>query len=370
MDRLETRELAYFLAVADELHFGRAAAHLGVAQPALSKTIQRLERRLGVTLFERTSRAVALTVAGQVLARDARTVLEAVSAAAERTQRAGIRDPHLILAVKPGGDAGLLPAILAAYEREDGVLPIEVVFGGDRVRMLREGKADAAMLYAPPDDLRGLDTEILLSDVPVAVLPVAHPLAHRACLRMTDLAGENLHKHPTDANAMGSISELMHLIALRRTVAVLPRSLTTPLRDDRTTGSGHRHPAERPSPGLARAQHIAVRRGPRPRRRGGCGLPRPRGSGQARNCRHRHDPPARSSRSAFPFGCAGIAQRPMSSEVGHREAVAPAADTSPHEPRKPHHSRRHEIASKTANFTRSAQSNLSRGCSSTSETPR
>ncbi len=235
MDRLETRELAYFLAVADELHFGRAAAHLGVAQPALSKTIQRLERRLGVTLFERTSRAVALTVAGQVLARDARTVLEAVSAAAERTQRAGIRDPHLILAVKPGGDAGLLPAILAAYEREDGVLPIEVVFGGDRVRMLREGKADAAMLYAPPDDLRGLDTEILLSDVPVAVLPVAHPLAHRACLRMTDLAGENLHKHPTDANAMGSISELMHLIALRRTVAVLPRSLTTPLRDDRTT---------------------------------------------------------------------------------------------------------------------------------------
>ncbi|WP_019926197.1 LysR family transcriptional regulator [Nocardia sp. BMG111209] len=235
MDRLETRELAYFLAVADELHFGRAAALLGIAQPALSKTIQRLERRLGVILFERTSRAVALTAAGRVLARDARTVLEAASAAAARAQRAGTREPRLILAMKPGGDAGLLPAILTAYERNDDVLPIEVVFGGDRARMLREGKADAALLYAPPDDVRGLDTETLLSDAPVAVLPASHPLARRSYLRMADLAGENLHKHPTDADAMGSISELMHLIALRRTVAVLPRSLTTPLRDDLTT---------------------------------------------------------------------------------------------------------------------------------------
>jgi len=118
MDRLETRELAYFLAVADELHFGRAATRLGIAQPALSKTVRQLERRLGVILFERTSRAVALTEAGQVLSREARVVLAAVSAAALRTQRAGIRDPRLVLAMKPGGDAGLLPAILAAYERE------------------------------------------------------------------------------------------------------------------------------------------------------------------------------------------------------------------------------------------------------------
>jgi len=236
MGRLETRELAYFLAVADELHFGRAAAHLGIAQPALSKTIQRLERRLGVSLFERTSRAVTLTEAGRVLAREARTALDAVSAATTRTQRAGTRDPRLILAVKPGGDAGLLPGILAAYEREPDVLPIEVVFGGDRARMLCEGQADAALLYAPPDDVRGLDTETLLSETPVAVLPVSHPLAHRANLRMADLAGENLHKHnPTDASAVGSISELMHLIALGRKVAVLPQSLTTPLRDDLTT---------------------------------------------------------------------------------------------------------------------------------------
>ncbi|HEX4287280.1 MAG TPA: LysR family transcriptional regulator [Trebonia sp.] len=235
MDRLETRELAYFLAVADELHFGRAAARLGIAQPALSKTIRQLERRLGVTLLERTSRAVALTEAGRVLRREARVALDAVSAAALRTQRAGTRDPRVILAMKPGGDAGLLPAILAAYEGEPAALPVDVVFGACPADTLRDGQADAALLYAPPDQLDGLDSEALLTEAPVAVLPASHPLAQRASLRMADLAGENLHTKPADPAAMKSLSELMHLIALGRKVAVLPRVLTMPLRDDLVT---------------------------------------------------------------------------------------------------------------------------------------
>jgi DNA-binding transcriptional LysR family regulator len=236
MDRLETRELAYFLAVANELHFGRAAGLLGIAQPALSKAIGRLERRLGTSLFERTSRAVTLTAAGRVLAREARTVLDAVSAAIVRTQRAGTPDPHLVLAIKPGGDAGLLPAILEAYECEPAVLPIDVVFAGDRVSMLHSGRADAALVYTPSDDIRGLDTETLLTETPVAVLPAAHRLARRKGLRMADLDGETLHHHdPSDPNGVGSLSELMHVIALGRTVAVLPQSLTTPLREDLAT---------------------------------------------------------------------------------------------------------------------------------------
>jgi DNA-binding transcriptional LysR family regulator len=101
---------------------------------------------------------------GRVLSREARVALEAVSAAALRTQRAGTPDPRLILAMKPGGDAGLLPAILAAYEREPEVLPVEVVFGAGPSRMPRDGQADAALLYAPPDELGGLDTEPLLTE--------------------------------------------------------------------------------------------------------------------------------------------------------------------------------------------------------------
>ena len=271
MDRLETRELAYFVAVADELHFGRAAARLGIAQPALSKAVQQLERRLGVTLFERTSRAVTLTEAGRVLSREARVALEAVSAAALRTQRAGTRDPRLVLAMKPGGDAGLLPAILAAYEHEPEALPVEVVFGACPADMLRDGQADAALLYAPPDELDGLDSEALLTEAPVAVLPASHPLAQRASLRMADLAGENLHTKPADPGAMRSLSELMHLIALGRKVAVLPRVLTTPLRDDLVTIpmadlspvalllAWPAHSTSRPIAALARVAAAAVR---------------------------------------------------------------------------------------------------------------
>jgi DNA-binding transcriptional LysR family regulator len=232
MDRLETRELAYFSAVAEELHFGRAATRLGIAQPALSKAIRHLERKLGVTLFQRTSRSVTLTEAGRTLTREARVVLAAASAAAVRTRRSGNREPRLLLALKPGGDGGLLPAILATYEREPNVVPAEVVFEADSARALREGRADAALLYAAPDDLHGFDTETLLTDAPVAVLPASHPFAQRSSLQMADLAGENLHRKPGDSSETNSLSTLMHLIALGRKVAVLPRALTMPLRDD------------------------------------------------------------------------------------------------------------------------------------------
>ncbi|HEY3504226.1 MAG TPA: LysR substrate-binding domain-containing protein [Actinocatenispora sp.] len=230
---VETRELAHFLAVAEELHFGRAAARLGIAQPGLSKTIRKLERRLDVALFERHSRAVRLTAAGEVLAREARYALDAVDAAARRTRRTGAREPHLVMAMKAGGDAGLLPAILAACEREPCSLPVRVIFGTDRVRLLRDGEADVALLFAPADDLRGLDTEPLLTEPRMAVLPSAHRLASRPSLRLADLRDENVHGQSAGPDA-ASVTELMQLVALGRTVAVVPRSLAVavPLRHD------------------------------------------------------------------------------------------------------------------------------------------
>jgi DNA-binding transcriptional LysR family regulator len=89
MNDLEVRQLRYFVAVAEELHFGRAAGRLGMAQPPLSRAIRDLERQLGVTLLERTTRQVRLTAAGEVLLRDARTALDAVTAAARRAREAG-----------------------------------------------------------------------------------------------------------------------------------------------------------------------------------------------------------------------------------------------------------------------------------------
>src|SRR5689334_6287153 len=111
MEELETRELRYFVAVAEELHFGRAAARLGIAQPPLSRAIRLMERRLGVSLLERTSRSVRLTPAGEVLLSEGRQALAAVAAASRRTRRAGRGQPRLVLAMKPGTDAGLVRAI-------------------------------------------------------------------------------------------------------------------------------------------------------------------------------------------------------------------------------------------------------------------
>ncbi|MER6665496.1 LysR family transcriptional regulator, partial [Amycolatopsis japonica] len=88
MGDLETRQLKYFVAVAEELHFGRAAERLSMAQPPLSRAIRDLERRLDVRLFERTTRQVTLTSAGEIFLRDARTALEAVAAAERRARQA------------------------------------------------------------------------------------------------------------------------------------------------------------------------------------------------------------------------------------------------------------------------------------------
>ena len=232
MDDLETRELRYFVALADELHFGRAAERLGIAQPPLSRAIRQLERRLGVTLVERTSRSVRLTAAGQVLLRDGRAALDAVAAAARRTQRAGRTDPRLILVMKPGGDGGLLPDILAQYEAEPATLPVEIVFSAtERPAMLRDGRADVGLLLRPPDDLAGLDSEELRTEPQVVLLAERHPLAVRASVSLADLAGETLPRWPgmPDGPAAGPLvrdqGQLMQLIALGRMVAVVPESV-------------------------------------------------------------------------------------------------------------------------------------------------
>ncbi len=239
MERLEVRELVYFTAVAEELHFGRAAARLGMTQPPLSRAIQQLERRLGVALLERGSRRVALTEAGAVLLRESRTVLDAASAAARRTRRAGRADPRLVLVIKPGGDGGLLPAILDAYQAEPGALPVELVCSfGEREILLREGRADAALLHRPHHDLTGLDTQDLLTETQLLVMASSHRLAGRTRVSLNDLAGEPLPRWP-GASEGGSpgpevhdLGQLLHLIALRRMVAVLPSSIRDQLRDD------------------------------------------------------------------------------------------------------------------------------------------
>jgi DNA-binding transcriptional LysR family regulator len=245
---METRELRYFVAVADELHFGRAAQRLGIAQPPLSRAIRQLERRLGVALLERTSRTVALTEAGSVLLREGRAALDAIDAADRRTRRAALvanGHPGLVLVTKAGASNELLSKLLEAYAAEPGAVTVDVVLCGiaEQERLLRDGRADVALLHRPFDSTTGFDTEDLRTEGQVAVLPAGHPLAGRAHLRMADVAA--LPGLPTprwpgpDGNypdgpglQVRDLAQLHQLISLGRASAVLPESCRADLRGD------------------------------------------------------------------------------------------------------------------------------------------
>ena len=241
---METRELRYFVAVAEELHFGRAALRLGIAQPPLSRAISRLERRLGVDLLQRTSRAVTLTEAGSVLLRESRAALDAVEAAERRTRRA-VSSPGLVLASKAGASSELLAKLLDAYAAEPGSVAVEVILCGvaQQEQLLRDGRADVALLHLPFDSTSGFDTEVLSIEQQIAVLPAGHPITTRPHLRMADLlalsdlplprwpardgsypdgSGPEVHDH----------AQLLQLIGLGRAVAVLPESCRLFLGDD------------------------------------------------------------------------------------------------------------------------------------------
>jgi DNA-binding transcriptional LysR family regulator len=203
------RHLRCFVAVAEELHFGRAARRLGMAQPPLSRAIRELERQLGVSLLERTTRQVKLTAAGEVLLRDARTALDAITAAGRRAQHAGEPAPKLRLALKADIDAGLLPRILDAYAEEKQALPVELVLGGfgEQAQAVRSGGADVGLVLGPFDD-RGLDAEPLVTEPLLIALAAADPLAARPCLALADLAGRSLPGgSPADS---GSLESLAH----------------------------------------------------------------------------------------------------------------------------------------------------------------
>ncbi|MBL7254414.1 LysR family transcriptional regulator [Paractinoplanes lichenicola] len=228
---IETRELRYFVAVAEELHFGRAARRLNMAQPPLSRAIRLLERRMGVTLLERTSREVRLTTAGEVLLEEGRGALEAAAAAVRRTQRAAATTRRLVLALKPGGDAGLLRSILDRYAATPDAVPVELAFSvGERAQMVRDGRADLALLHRPQNDLTGLDCDDLHTQEQVVVLPEGHRLAGRAAVSMADLSGETLPRWPearpgVTGYPISDTNQLMQLILLGRMVAVLPESI-------------------------------------------------------------------------------------------------------------------------------------------------
>ncbi|MEU2350169.1 LysR family transcriptional regulator [Modestobacter sp. NPDC049651] len=243
---MDARELRYFVAVAEELHFGRAAQRLGIAQPPLSRAISQLERRLGAALLHRTSRSVTLTEAGDVLLREGRVALDALEAAEQRTRRtasAGGR-AGVALATKAGASDELLAKLLHAYAAEPGSVEVDVVLcgPGEQERLLRSGRVDVALLHRPFDDTTGLDVEELSTEGQVAVLPAGHPLSVRAELRLADLAAAPDLPQPRWPRSDGSYpagpgpevqsqTQLLQLVSLGRAAVVVPESARAMLRE-------------------------------------------------------------------------------------------------------------------------------------------
>ncbi len=188
MNTIEVRDLVHFTTVADELHFGAAAERLGISQPPLSRSIARLERRLGFPLFHRTTRRISLTPAGEVFLADCRRLLAEMDGAIRRAQRAG-KSGSLKLAVRPGAGQGVLTGLLNSYAELPGSGPAEVLYCYDEVSALHAGAADVALMCAT-STTNGLELLELLElgdERPVAALPAGHRLAARSSLAMADL---------------------------------------------------------------------------------------------------------------------------------------------------------------------------------------
>jgi len=242
---MDDRELRYFVAVAEELHFGRAAQRLGIAQPPLSRAVSRLERRLGTELLHRTSRSVSLTEPGAVLLREGRAALDALEAAEHRTRRAALAAdgaPGLVLVTKAGASSELLAKLLDAYAAEPGAVRVEVELcgPGQQAGLLRSGRADVALLHRPYDDTTGLDTEMLATEGQVAVLPAGHPLTARTDLRLAELDDVPDLPQPRWPGPDGTYAEgpgpevrdhtqLLQLVSLGRTLMVVPDSVRSQL---------------------------------------------------------------------------------------------------------------------------------------------
>ncbi|MGW2612476.1 LysR substrate-binding domain-containing protein [Streptomyces mirabilis] len=181
---MELRQLVYFVTVAEELHFGRAAERLHIVQSAVSQQIRRLERELGAELFDRSPRHVRLTGAGERLLPEARTVLAAVDRA-----RAAVAPAEVLRLGTSTGLGAHLDRVLAGFAERKPTVQVELVSLPARERLARvvDGRLDAAFVRGA-EPLAGVRVLPLWPDPLVAALPAGHPLAAREGIDLAELA--------------------------------------------------------------------------------------------------------------------------------------------------------------------------------------
>jgi LysR family transcriptional regulator, benzoate and cis,cis-muconate-responsive activator of ben and cat genes len=188
---LESRQLRYFVAVAQELHFGRAAEKLHMSQPPLSQQIRQLEEQLGVRLFERTKRSVKLTRAGEVFLGQAKSLLGGLEDAVE-TVRAATRGEagFLRLGYTAASAYAVVPTLMRRFKERFPQVEVALFerVSNEQTRDLSEGRLDIGLLR-PPIDQPSLMTEKLLQERLVVAIPADHVLAKEAVIEASALDG-------------------------------------------------------------------------------------------------------------------------------------------------------------------------------------
>lgn len=219
---VHVRDLRYFVAVAEELHFTRAAERLYVSQPALSKQVRALERQLGVELFRRDPQGVTLTGAGEALLPHARRVLDAWSqgSAALEAARAAARGTLVVGMSTSPGRGGLLPAIRSRFTagHPDTVLLLRQVSWADATAGLADGDADVAFVWLPLPDADRYDWTVIARESRLVALPETHRLASRPEIDFTDLMDEPFLALPASAGPLRD-----HWLALEERAGRPPR---------------------------------------------------------------------------------------------------------------------------------------------------
>lgn len=195
---MELRQLRYFLVVAEELHFGRAADRLHLTQPPLTVAIRRLERELGVQLFDRTTRRVSLTHAGEAFKRRVQeAVTELDEAVGDVASVAAGLSGRLRVGFVSSASYTAIPEAIRAFRRERPrvELVLSPLTSGEQIEQLLDGDLDVGLIR-DPGEVPGLAMELVSTEDLVAVLPEAHPLGSRKEIRPEDLEGEPMILFP------------------------------------------------------------------------------------------------------------------------------------------------------------------------------
>lgn len=254
---IETRLLRQFIAVAETLHFNRAAQRLHMAQPPLSQAIRKLEGEIGAVLFERTNRSVSLTPAGAAFLETARGILDSLESGVAHTRRvAQGMDGHLTLTfINITPYASLLRALREFRSAYPAVaFTLHEATTREQVQALESGRADVGFMRAPGSTTPGLRFAALLREPIHVALPAGHPLAEHSAIDLSALKdeafvasprtlGQGFHDQliqlcltagfaPRVTQEARQLQTVVALVAAGFGVALLPASLALPGRDD------------------------------------------------------------------------------------------------------------------------------------------